>query len=286
MTQFPNLESLSSHVPSPHIPPRTLLDAERDIAELRLAMVGMGKTMGNWLDTLEEVQGKMTDTRCEAAQQGLRRLQRTLIDGATTTTADLKEWAWSQELATTPSVSSASSPIDPLESGDLQLSFVQPAASITEQIPQDRQSADSLNASSGETFVLESPPDKKSSEQTPTLRASGSPSSHRRPGRILSPSTQEPSAESPKDFGLAGRAHAYGGTSYAIQQQQAQPLPADQFVSTRSVPETTDPTGTTAVPEVELDPLSGLAVNNESRASAFGMKRLSKDPPLRGLGFL
>jgi TBC1 domain family protein 5 len=285
MTQFPNIESLSSHLPSPHTPPRTLFDADREIAELRLAMVGMGKTMGNWLDTLEEAQGSPEEARAQAARQGLRRLQRTLIDGATTTTADLKDWAWSQELASTPSVSSTSSASDPLESrDDKQLSAVRPHTPDPEQPMQHPQSADFPTdaTSTADTFVLESPPDKDAAGKTPTLRSSGS---LRRTEYRVPSSTSQATTGTPRGFGFAG---TYGGRPMHTdqQQQQDQPGRSDQSLSIQSIPENIEPSRSMSTgPEVEVDPLSGLAVNHELKNSTFGMKRLSKDPP-RGLGFL
>lgn len=236
--------------------------------------------MSNWLDTLEGVQGNPGDAQAQTARQGLRRLQRTLIDGATTTTADLKDWAWSQELASTPSVSAASSVIDPMESrDDLQLSAVRPRA---EQAIHNPQSVDSPTdaVSTANTFVLESPPDKDAAGKTPTLRSSGSL------GRIEPKvtSTSQKVTGTPKGFDLAS---TYGrGVERTDQQQQAQPGHSAPSSAILSIADSSHPSPMAAtVKEVEVDPLSGLAVNHELKTSTFGMKRLSKDPP-RGLGFL
>lgn len=297
MTQFPNIESLSSHVASPHTPRRTLLDTEREIAELRLAMVGMGKTMGNWLDTLEEMRGAAGDRREDVAREGLRRLQRTLIDGATTATSDLKEWAWSQELVTTPSVSSNASSADPLESGDnVHLSTVKShATSDAEQITHDRQSEESPCITlPANTFVLQSPNEKDSAGRTPTLRSSGALISHfASTGQEPTALAQGTTADLSKRFDVTESDHARSRskeTSRAIHQTQDQPRFSNQTASLpsiQSVPQGVEsPAISATAPEVELDPLSGLAVNHEPSTSAFGMKRLSRDPPLRGLGFM
>ena len=297
MTQFPNIQSLSSHVASPYTPQRTLLDAEREIAELRLAMIGMGKTMGNWLDTLEEMRGTAEDRREEVAREGLRRLQRTLIDGATKTTSDLKEWAWSQELLTTPSVSSNASSADPLESSDnVLLSTVKShATSDAEQSTPDRQSEELHRITlPANTFVLQSPNEKDSAGRTPTLRSSGALTSHfASTGQEPTALAQEMTADLSKRFDVTESGHAQnrsGETTGAIHQTQDQSPSSDQTASLpsiQSVPQGVEtPAISATAAEVELDPLSGLAVNHEPRTSAFGMKRLSRDPPLRGLGFM
>lgn len=101
---------------------RTLMDAEREIAELRLVMVGMGKAMAKWMATVEGVgegeaggesareregipqEGDQTtaenkkETK-QVAWAGLHRLCSGLTAGGYIPSSDLaREWAWSEHL--------------------------------------------------------------------------------------------------------------------------------------------------------------------------------------------
>jgi hypothetical protein len=84
------------------VPARTLLDAEREIAELRLVMIGMGKAMGSWMDVVHPPGQPKSNTEPEPvgrAWTGMRRLQESLLDGGAAATSDLaRVWAWSQDL--------------------------------------------------------------------------------------------------------------------------------------------------------------------------------------------
>jgi hypothetical protein len=86
----------------PAHPTRTLLDAEREIAELRLVMIGMGKAMGSWMDAIHPPNQPRSATEAEpmtAAWMGMKRLQESLLDGGAAATSDLaRVWAWSQDL--------------------------------------------------------------------------------------------------------------------------------------------------------------------------------------------
>lgn len=71
---------------------KTLRDAERELAEIRLAMIGMGKAMTEWLDRLP------TDTTPEVTE-GLERVKESLLDaGSGDTEALVKEWGWNESL--------------------------------------------------------------------------------------------------------------------------------------------------------------------------------------------
>ena len=95
-----DMPSSEQAYPSP--PPRTLLDAEREIAELRLVMIGMGKAMGSWMDIVHPPNGPKSEAAPDATGQawtGMHRLQESLLDGGAASTSDLaKVWAWSQDL--------------------------------------------------------------------------------------------------------------------------------------------------------------------------------------------
>ena len=83
-------------------PARTLLDAEREIAELRLVMIGMGKAMGGWLEVVHPSHESASQTGGELVERawtGMQRLQESLLDGGAASTNDLaRVWAWSQDL--------------------------------------------------------------------------------------------------------------------------------------------------------------------------------------------
>lgn len=86
----------------PTPPARTLLDAEREIAELRLVMIGMGKAMGTWMDIVHQPDRPKKEAEATSADQawtGMQRLQESLLDGGAASTSDLaRVWAWSQDL--------------------------------------------------------------------------------------------------------------------------------------------------------------------------------------------
>ncbi|KAK4685294.1 TBC1 domain family member 5, partial [Tremellales sp. Uapishka_1] len=89
----PSIDSLSSE--------KTIKDAELEIAELRLAMLGMGKAMAEWLDRPDE----------EASRMGLERIKETLLDVGRETEDLVREWAWHDGLESrSASESGASSP--------------------------------------------------------------------------------------------------------------------------------------------------------------------------------
>ena len=69
---------------------KTLRDAEREVAELRLAMVCMGKAMAGWMSGLPEDVG-------DVEKAGLGRIRDTLLDGAGKVADEMvKEWTWDE----------------------------------------------------------------------------------------------------------------------------------------------------------------------------------------------
>ena len=107
---FPSLPPLASPVPEPRNDrqpiissssssdsfhsAKTIKDAELEIAELRLAMVGMGKAMSEWLAALPA----QTPDR---AKNGLVRIRDTLLESAGKDTEEIvREWGWHEGLET------------------------------------------------------------------------------------------------------------------------------------------------------------------------------------------
>lgn len=106
---------------------KSLRDAEREVAELRLAMMGMGKAMMGWMETIEAAQARgvdtgagpesapragQTDERASAAAsivegsewKGLERVRDTLLDAAGSEHEDIvRQWAWHEGLEAPPS---------------------------------------------------------------------------------------------------------------------------------------------------------------------------------------
>ncbi|WVQ80391.1 hypothetical protein IAT38_002496 [Cryptococcus sp. DSM 104549] len=92
---------------------KTVKDAEREMAELRLAMLGMGKAMSEWMEVLRPSEGSTQavseDSEKEAAWRGMDRVKNTLIDAAGKEVDEIvREWGWHEGLeaprsrATTP----------------------------------------------------------------------------------------------------------------------------------------------------------------------------------------
>ncbi|TXT07366.1 hypothetical protein VHUM_03086 [Vanrija humicola] len=107
---------------------KSMLDAERQMAELRLAMVTMGKAMGEWLDVIRDGAGS-TPAQTAEAWRGLDRVRDGLLDAAGNDVEDLVQaWAWNDGLdssrsrgvtpVTTPSAAERPhSPVTPTRSG-------------------------------------------------------------------------------------------------------------------------------------------------------------------------
>lgn len=278
------------------MPPRTLRDADREIAELRLAMVGMGKTMAHWIDTLEEPQSNPEAEHRQAALEGLKRLQKTLIDGATTTKNELKQWAWSQDLATTPSVSSITSG-NPLETGnvagdspdDIEFAAVRSTSDVEQDVyGRDETPTKENIALPPNTFAMETSPSKSSFR--PAVTSLHPPSHFSR--RFHSPTPQEPLSASVVIPVPQPDINAVLPSRVVQSIQGSSPVsaPAPRQPQTRPAQSVPDynafdkPSATEA--NLDVDPLSGLTVNKESGSShVYGNKRPSKDP-LRGLGIL
>lgn len=100
---IPSLSALPRHQPPPLQPTastdtlastKTLRDAERELAELRLAMVGMGKAMSEWVSSLPESTGTVE-------LNGLGRVRDTLLDAAGKEVEEIvREWGWHEGLET------------------------------------------------------------------------------------------------------------------------------------------------------------------------------------------
>jgi TBC1 domain family protein 5 len=87
---------------------KSLRDAERQLAEVRLAMLSMGKAMTEWMSVLRE--GKDGPDAAEA-WAGLDRVRDTLLEAAGQEVDDLvKDWAWNDALDASRSRSSSTQP--------------------------------------------------------------------------------------------------------------------------------------------------------------------------------
>ncbi|WVQ76367.1 hypothetical protein IAR50_006032 [Cryptococcus sp. DSM 104548] len=93
---------------------KTVKDAEREMAELRLAMLGMGKAMLEWLDVVkpsDQPSSEGSEGSREAAWAGLERVRDTLIDAAGKNVDDIvKEWGWHEGLEAPSSRSTTPAP--------------------------------------------------------------------------------------------------------------------------------------------------------------------------------
>ncbi|BEJ13457.1 hypothetical protein CspHIS471_0306310 [Cutaneotrichosporon sp. HIS471] len=87
---------------------KSLRDAERQLAEVRLAMLGMGKAMSEWLTVLRE---SKEGPEVAEAWAGLDRVRDTLLEAAGQEVDDLvKDWAWNDALDASRSRSSSTQP--------------------------------------------------------------------------------------------------------------------------------------------------------------------------------
>lgn len=90
---------------------KSLLDAERQLAEVRLAMLGMGKAMTEWMEVLRDAGKDTGGEDVVDAWKGLDRVRETLLEAAGREVDDLvKDWAWNDGLDTSKSRSSSTAP--------------------------------------------------------------------------------------------------------------------------------------------------------------------------------
>lgn len=76
---------------------KSMLDAERQMAEMRLVMLTMGKAMSSWMDTLKDGHGG-EETKAEA-WAGLDRIRDSLLDAAGKEADEMmRDWAWNDDL--------------------------------------------------------------------------------------------------------------------------------------------------------------------------------------------
>ncbi|WRT63648.1 uncharacterized protein IL334_000571 [Kwoniella shivajii] len=127
-TSIPNQQV----IPRPAIPAQSSVesvateqsskDAELEMAELRLAMVGMGKAMSEWLSLLRpssteldgsDRKGEEETAEDENAWRGLEKIKNSLLDAAGKETEQIvREWAWHEGLETPQSRSTTPAPLD------------------------------------------------------------------------------------------------------------------------------------------------------------------------------
>jgi hypothetical protein len=105
---------------------KTIRDAEREVAELRLAMMGMGKAMSEWLDQLPKGQTEGEET----AWRGLSRIKGTLLDAAGKDVDEIvKEWGWHEGLEAGSSRNASS--VDLQEDMPKEPAFADPPIQLT-----------------------------------------------------------------------------------------------------------------------------------------------------------
>ncbi|WVQ64733.1 uncharacterized protein L199_002900 [Kwoniella botswanensis] len=121
---------------------QSLKDAELEMAELRLAMVGMGKAMSEWLSVLGPSAGAEDgyeiEKEKENAWRGLERIKDGLLDAAGKETEEIvREWGWHDGLesssinsrSTTPAPVSLPPPAATTDGDDSLTSHTQPLQS-------------------------------------------------------------------------------------------------------------------------------------------------------------
>jgi TBC1 domain family protein 5 len=125
---------------------KSLKDAEREIAELRLALLGMGKAMTEWLHAVEPAESPGDDPHADA-WRGLGRIRDTLLDAAGQEVDEIvREWAWHDGLeapssrATTPgpdtSAPASAPPTEVTKSNVFERSLpIEPPTDVTPTAP-------------------------------------------------------------------------------------------------------------------------------------------------------
>ncbi|WWC58047.1 uncharacterized protein I303_100582 [Kwoniella dejecticola CBS 10117] len=122
-TQLPNPTKPAPATARPNIgsrpsvdsiaPEQSLKDAELEMAELRLAMVGMGKAMSEWLSIIHSSSGQEAgEAEKENAWKGLERVKDGLLDAAGKETEQIvKEWGWGLETSSSRAGTPAPDPL-------------------------------------------------------------------------------------------------------------------------------------------------------------------------------
>lgn len=252
---------------------KSLRDAERELAELRLAMVGMGKAMSEWLTILPAL-SEPTAAHVSATR-GLERIRDTLLDSAGKDVDDIvKEWVWHEGLKA--ARSRGPTPISTSGPGPGDQSTIQPVS-------------DELVSDAGE--VTPTFPSFPAMPFTPTMPFSltfshsaplQSHASESRPPLHLSTRDDKPIASLPR-APMTAPLHATKSTSSF--QGRANGIQADNHGATGST--RVDQEGEVQPAKSNGDPLAGMGVSTEK---ANGSRRAGPHgggggvDPLLGVG--
>ncbi|EJT52581.1 hypothetical protein A1Q1_03383 [Trichosporon asahii var. asahii CBS 2479] len=96
---LPPRPTITPHPSSDAESVRSLLNADRQMAEVRLAMVGMGKAMAEWLELVRSGDGSPDEIA--HAYKGLDRVRDSLLGAAGCDVEDLvRDWTWNEGLDT------------------------------------------------------------------------------------------------------------------------------------------------------------------------------------------
>ena len=279
-TNFPPLSAVPRHHAGP--PPlqisqsndslesaKTLRDAERELAELRLAMVGMGKAMGEWLAALRGNTGPVE-------REGLERVKETLLDAASKDIDEIvREWAWHEGLTAPSSRATTPSPSEPDTTGLMTKDDIPLAKEEITPTPQSVPSFQSTAMPSPAVCSAPTSAPPKPNAYPSLPMANGQPS----PTLPRTPLTAPPSRkETPHSFNQPRNASnpsrgrpASAGFARMPNSRSNPPSPAVQGAPSSSV----------ASNGVGGDPLAGLGVS--SAGSAYKSQSNEVDP-LLGIG--
>lgn len=238
---------------------KSMKDAEREIAELRLAMMGMGRAMKDWL--LAITQPEYSELEKQLAERGLERLRDTLLDAAGRDTDEIvKEWAWHEGLeaprsrSETPAVPQSAPPYATTHTAQPQSKGQRPPPLAAEQEkPAPRQPSDVLT------------PTNPSFDAFPTTPKASSFPSAMSPGPATLPSPQpvrpQPVAGAGQPMPGLTRIPMSPSTTAAAARS---PRLSTNFGATAQKP-ATEPLRTSE--DTQGDPLAGLGVSVSAGAT-------------------
>ncbi|ODN75943.1 hypothetical protein L202_05924 [Cryptococcus amylolentus CBS 6039] len=292
---------------------KTVKDAEREMAELRLAMLGMGKAMLEWLDVVKNKDQSTTegsDGERDAAWSGLERVRDTLIDAAGKDVDDIvKEWGWHEGLEAPSSRSTTPAP-----DTEPQAPVIAPAVATASQVPEPDRDPLSVKTGPGHMEFEDATPTPASVSVMPTTpmfpgRPSGARTSLTPPSRAGSSRTAgapNTTRQSPSELAngqsrmsvvsglprVSQSAPLTSNGAFARHQQVEERRPSTAGLgissSSRGVKSTRDPLADSSA-AASSDPLAGLGVTSreDKRLSASTVKAKGRNSggvdPLLGI---
>ncbi|WWD05910.1 hypothetical protein V865_003995 [Kwoniella europaea PYCC6329] len=267
---------------------QSLKDAELEMAELRLAMVGMGKAMSEWLSVLRPPAGTEDGHEIEKGKEnawrGLERIKDGLLDAAGKETEEIvREWGWHDGLesssvssrSTTPAPAPAPVPFPPpaatTNGVDSSTSHTQPIQSRDIHFEKDTLDFEDVTPTISQYPTM---PNQPSLPSPPNQSVNPVPSHNRYGNSSIKPSLTLSSSSTNPSIGLPRTPVPVPSPATAPLPPRPRPISSDTNIrrpNTAELPRESDPLAGLGVitrnkdkdksNHVDVDPLLGVGVN-------------------------